>query len=70
VKNPETASGKSEDSLLLILESDQSPEDPHVRLLVNIMATRKSSGQGRDKLLIVSTRMRVIAPFEIRVEAL
>jgi hypothetical protein len=70
VKNLETASGKSGDSLLLILESDQNPEDPHVRLFVNNMAARKSSGQGRDKLLIMSTRMRVIAPFEIRVEAL
>jgi hypothetical protein len=70
VKNFETPSGKSKDSLPLILESDQNPEDPHVRLLVNIMAARKSSGQGRDKHLIMSTRMRVIAPFEIRVKPL
>jgi len=69
-KNFETASGKSEDRLLLMLEGEQNPEDPHVRLLVNIMAARKGSGQGRDKLLIISTRMRVIAPIEVRVETL
>jgi hypothetical protein len=69
-KNFETASGKSEDSLLLIREGDQNLEDPHIRLLVNIMAARKGSGQGRDKPLIMSLMMRVIAPIEVRVEVL
>ncbi len=68
-KNLETASGMSEDSLLLMLDGDQNQEDPHVRL-VSIMAMRKGLGQGGDKLLIMSTRMRVTAPIEVRVEAL
>lgn len=65
----EAASDMREDSLLLILEGDQSLEGRRIRLLANLMDGRKGSGQWEDKLLIMSTTMRGIVPIEVRVEA-